>query len=171
MKSFSETREHLLALTFFNDFEARTVEAICERIIPGGDGDAGATEAGVVYYIDLALAGFSISLQNVYRLGLRELELDCRRLYGTSFVDLDLDRQDDVVREFLGPEVSTAAGTRSKSEFDTSDRHLLDRLFAVVREHAIEGRIRDLSTVETATLSVGVLSAFQAYTGVIRPSR
>ena len=127
VKSFSETREHLLALTFFNDFEARTVEAICERIIPGGDGDAGATEAGVVYYIDLALAGFSISLQNVYRLGLRELELDCRRLYGTSFVDLDSDRQDDVVREFLGPEVSTAAGTRSKSESDTSDRHLLDR--------------------------------------------
>lgn len=65
---------HSVALTFFNDFEAHTVEAIAERIIPGGDGDVGATDAGIVYYIDRAVAGFSISLQKVYRLGLRELE-------------------------------------------------------------------------------------------------
>ena len=70
--------EQTVALTFFNDFEADTVEAIAERIIPGGDGNVGATDAGVVYYVDRAVSGFSVSLQKVYRLGLRELEAFCQ---------------------------------------------------------------------------------------------
>ena len=100
----TETQEHSIALTFFNDFEARTVEAVSERIIPGGDGDIGATDAGVVYYIDRAVAGFSTGLQKVYRLGLRELDAYCRKTHQDSFVDLGPARQDDVVGVFLGPE-------------------------------------------------------------------
>ena len=83
------TEGQSVALTFFNDFEARTVAAIAERIIPGGDGEIGATDAGVVYYIDRAVAGFSISLQKIYRLGLRELEAYCRRKYDKSLVELN----------------------------------------------------------------------------------
>jgi len=156
--------EHSIALTFFNDFEARTVEAIAERIIPGGDGDIGATDAGVVYYIDRAVAGFSPGLQKVYRLGLRALEGFCRLKYAESFVDLDPERQDDAVRVFLGPEGGAAAAAHKPVgeddyDFDSSthnpghglsgsraqdlDRTLLDRLFAVVREHAIEGLFCD----------------------------
>lgn len=143
MNTQSETREHSSALTFFNDFEARTVEAICERIIPGGDGGPGATDAGVVYYIDRAIAGFSLGLQKVYRLGLRELETHCRRFYGGSFVDLDEKRQDDVVRKFLGSELRSASPVQSKADDPASDRQLLERFFAVVREHAIEGLFCD----------------------------
>jgi gluconate 2-dehydrogenase gamma chain len=145
--------DHSVALIYFNDFEARVVEAIAERIIPGGDGDAGATEAGVVYYIDRAVAGFSISLQKVYRLGLRELGTFCQRKYGKSFVDLNAERQDEVVRRFLGPEDGEAAAAHKSVGEDDHDlgpgpgshyarnlnKSLLDRLFAVVREHAIEG--------------------------------
>lgn len=142
---------HSVALIFFNDFEARTVEAIAERIIPGGDGDVGATDAGVVYYIDRAVAGFSISLQKVYRLGLRELEAFCRRKSGKSFVELSGEGQDDVVRRFLGPESGEAAAAhKSMGEDDYDfgselgetralDKSLLERLLVVVREHAIEG--------------------------------
>ncbi len=146
-----------VALIFFNDFEARAVEAIAERIIPGGDGDVGATEAGVVYYIDRAVAGFSISLQKVYRRGLRELGTFCQRKYGKSFVDLTPERQDEVIRRFLGPESGDAAAAHkpvAEDDYDFAaghgshgarnlDKSLLDRLFAVMREHAIEGLFCD----------------------------
>jgi gluconate 2-dehydrogenase gamma chain len=151
--------EQTVALTFFNDFEADTVEAIAERIIPGGDGNVGATDAGVVYYVDRAVSGFSVSLQKVYRLGLRELEAFCRRKYDHSFVQLTEERQDEVVRRFLGPESGEADPGRNSAgevdhDFDGSpdqagpasrrlDRSLLDRLFAVIREHAIEGLFCD----------------------------
>jgi len=159
-----QSQNHSVALIFFNDFEARTVEAIAERIIPGGDGDIGATDAGVVYYIDRAVAGFSTGLQRVYRLGLRDLDTHCRDQHGGSFVELAADRQDGVVREFLGPESGEAAAAHKPAgeddyDFDSSaehpghalpdprpvnlDRTLLERLFAVVREHAFEGLFCD----------------------------
>jgi gluconate 2-dehydrogenase gamma chain len=158
MEEVMERRDaegHSVALTFFNDFEARTVEAIAERIIPGGDGDAGATDAGVVYYIDRAVAGFSIPLQKVYRLGLRELEAFCRWKSEKSFVELSGDAQDEVVRRFLGPESGEAAAAHTsvgEDDYDFGSGHgearaldesLLERLFAVVREHTIEGLFCD----------------------------
>jgi gluconate 2-dehydrogenase gamma chain len=44
-------------LRFFTAAEARVVSAACERIFPGDDGGPGATEAGVVVYIDRQMAG------------------------------------------------------------------------------------------------------------------
>ncbi len=43
-------------LEFFKPHEARTVEAITARIMPGDPDDPGAREAGAVYYIDGVLA-------------------------------------------------------------------------------------------------------------------
>jgi hypothetical protein len=45
------------AFRFFNLHEAATVDAIVSRILPGSPDDPGAHEAGVVFYIDGALAG------------------------------------------------------------------------------------------------------------------
>ena len=157
------------ALLFFNDFEARTVEAIAERIVPGDETDPGATEADVVAYIDRAVAGFSTALQKVYRLGLRDLDVFCRREYERHFVELDTDGQDAVVRRFLGPEAGEAAASHKPVgeddyDFNSSaerpghplprsadaapaepgaDESLLIRLFAVAREHTIEGLFCD----------------------------
>ena len=44
-------------LRFFTAAEARIVTAACERILPGDESGPGATEAGVVIYIDRQLAG------------------------------------------------------------------------------------------------------------------
>lgn len=44
-------------LRFFTAEEARVVQAACERILPADDSGPGATEAGVVVYIDRQLAG------------------------------------------------------------------------------------------------------------------
>ena len=46
-----------LPLRFFTAEEARVVVAACERIFPGDESGPGATEAGVVVYIDRQLAG------------------------------------------------------------------------------------------------------------------
>jgi hypothetical protein len=43
-------------LTFFTPHEARTVEALTARLLPGTPDDPGAREAGVVYYIDNLLS-------------------------------------------------------------------------------------------------------------------
>lgn len=130
-----------VALTFFNDEEAGTVEALAERIIPGEGADPGATEAGVVYYIDRALAGVSADLQVVYRLGLRALEQLCRAEHGESFRRLPADQQDEVVRRFLGPEVGEASPGLMFSAEDQAgaDHSLISRLVVVVREHTVEG--------------------------------
>src|ERR1700728_2261297 len=44
-------------LRFFTAAEARVVQAACERIFPSDASGPGATEAGVVIYIDRQLAG------------------------------------------------------------------------------------------------------------------
>ena len=44
-------------LRFFTAAEARTIAAACERIFPSDESGPGATEAGVVIYIDRQLAG------------------------------------------------------------------------------------------------------------------
>jgi gluconate 2-dehydrogenase gamma chain len=131
-----------VALTFFNDEEARTVEALAERIIPGDGENAGATEAGVVYYIDRSLAGVSADLQVVYRLGLRALEELCRAEHGRSFRELVAEQQDEIVRRFLGPETGEASPGLQFSPEDQAvgpDHALIGRLVIVVREHTVEG--------------------------------
>ena len=152
------------ALMFFNDVEACTVEAVAERIVPGDASDPGATDANVTTYIDRAIAGFSTGLQKVYRLGLRQLDAFCRHQHGGSFIELASERQDAVVRRFLGPESGPEAAEYKPEgeddyDFDSSadhpghgldwsaqpgpDEELLPRFFAVIREHTFEGLFCD----------------------------
>jgi gluconate 2-dehydrogenase gamma chain len=53
----AQTGKIKVPLRFFTAAEARTVQAACERIFPGDSSGPGATEAGVVIYIDRQLAG------------------------------------------------------------------------------------------------------------------
>lgn len=54
-------------LQYFTPHEARTVEALTARILPGTPDDPGAREAGVVYYIDNMLAYQEGFPEPVYR--------------------------------------------------------------------------------------------------------
>jgi gluconate 2-dehydrogenase gamma chain len=154
------TNSESVALTYFNDYQARTVEAIAERIIPANGSDAGATQAGVVYYIDRAISGFSTGLQRVYRLGLRELEAFCDREHSARFVDLTAEKQDNILRQLLGNEIGggetgrpaglvqpAAEGADRGEEGAGSkggvDLELLRLFFAVIREHTVEGYFCD----------------------------
>lgn len=56
-------------LNFFTIQEARTVEALTARLLPGTPEDPGAREAGVVYYIDYELAYSDGFPEATYRMG------------------------------------------------------------------------------------------------------
>lgn len=57
MEGMGDTASEVRAIAFFNIHEAATVDALVSRILPGSADDPGAHEAGVVFFIDRALAG------------------------------------------------------------------------------------------------------------------
>jgi len=57
LQAQAESGEIRVPLRFFTAGEARVVQAACERILPKDANGPGATEAGVVIYIDRQLAG------------------------------------------------------------------------------------------------------------------
>lgn len=96
---------------------AKEVEAISAQIIPSGDGP-GAREAGVVYFIDRALATFEAEQRGAYRTGLDEIRQTGGKLYpgSASFAGLTSEQQIAVLRAV------------EKSEF-----------FELVRKHTVWG--------------------------------
>ena len=62
------------SFAFFTRHEALTVAAAAARIFPTDELGPGATEAGVVYYVDRALAGHDRDLQDTYRRGVALLD-------------------------------------------------------------------------------------------------
>lgn len=96
---------------------AREVEAITSQILPSDDGP-GAREAGVVYFIDRALATFDADKKQAYHAGLEEIAQTRRKLFpdSTSFHGLPSADQMAVVRAI------------EKSEF-----------FEVLRTHTLLG--------------------------------
>lgn len=129
--------------TFFNDHEARTVDALAGRIIPGGPDDPGACEAGAVVYIDRSLAGAYQSLQPLYQNGVRELDELSRARHGAPFEDLSANQQDGVLREIdvVVETLPTEHGAESQETPTVSDARQarLGYFFAVVREHVLQG--------------------------------
>lgn len=81
---------------FFTPAEARLVEAVSEQIIPA-DEDPGATDAGVVVFIDRQLAGPYARFQRAYRDGLRALQETCRQQFDRPFAALGWDDQTKVL--------------------------------------------------------------------------
>lgn len=70
---------------------------MCEQIIPRDD-TPGATDAGVIYYIDRQLLGAHSRHQRTYRLGLESFRKTCRQVYQTSFEKLPFDQQTEALR-------------------------------------------------------------------------
>lgn len=111
-------------LFFFNDQEARFIEAAVERLIPADAEWGGAKQAGVLYYIDKQLAsaygagahmylkgpwkpeappemGYQLRFApaELYRIGIEETRQHCLQAYGNrEFWDLGLTVMDDVLQ-------------------------------------------------------------------------
>ena len=81
---------------FFTAGEARLVDALTERIIPA-DQDPGASQAGVVEFIDRQLVRHYRKYQTTYRGGLAAVEASARARFGKAFADLPPDAQSQLL--------------------------------------------------------------------------
>jgi gluconate 2-dehydrogenase gamma chain len=115
---------------FLNDDDAATVTAFAERIWPAAPGTPGATEIGVLNYIDLALAGAYSDMQDSYRRGLAQLEGYCRATHQKAFVQLDAAQQDDVIRALEQNKATGFAWPSAPLFFNTLRTHVMEGLFA-----------------------------------------
>ena len=115
---------------FFNDEDSRTIKAFAERLMPGAPDKPGATEAGVLNYIDLALAGAYSDLQDFYRRGLAQLDAYCRKTYNTSFQHLTAAQQDEVLAALDEGKASGFAWPTAQDFFNTVRTHTMEGMFA-----------------------------------------
>jgi len=83
---------------FFTSDEARTVEAICEQIIPA-DSAPGAKEAGVVNYIDIQLTKHFKKHRQLYRRGIADVDDASQKAFGKPFADLPSAQQIAVLQD------------------------------------------------------------------------
>lgn len=125
-------------LEFFTPDEAVEIDAISARIIPT-DSTPGAHEAGVVYFIDRALATFASENQKTYRDGLPELQAGVREIYpGVERFSAAAADQQDVILHSL--EKSPSADRRPWIRPGASS------LFEAVRAHTITAFLLDPDT-------------------------
>jgi gluconate 2-dehydrogenase gamma chain len=108
------------------------VEAIAARIIPSDD-EPGATEAGVVNFVDKALAHEDKALVPVYRAGLAGVDAVAKKKFRKAFVALAAAEQDEV----LGALESGKADGWPKGALGAAD------FFAAVRAHTVYGFLCD----------------------------
>jgi len=115
---------------FFNDDDAATITAFAERIWPAAPGTPGATEIGVLNYIDLALAGAYIDMQDFYRRGLAQLDAHCHATHQKPFARLDAAQQDEVIHALEQNKATGFSWPAAPLFFNTVRTHVMEGLFA-----------------------------------------
>lgn len=142
--------------------EADTITAMAERIFPKDESGPGATDAGVVTYIDGQLAGgwgngerlylqgpfqepqdsghgyqLPLTPREIYRRALAKIDDYCHKHYNdTGFSDLTPEQQDKVLTALENGEVDLGL-TRGKHGFTSAD------FFAMLLENVTEGLFAD----------------------------
>ena len=116
--------------TFFNPEQAATVAAFAERLMPGASGKPGATDAGVLNYIDLALAGAYADQQDFYRHGLAALDRYCRATHNAPFAGLDPAQQDATITALEAGNATGFQWPTARSFFETLRTHTMEGMFA-----------------------------------------
>jgi gluconate 2-dehydrogenase gamma chain len=115
---------------FFNHDDAAIIAAFVERLMPSAPGKPGAHDAGVLNYIDLALAGAYSDLQDFYRRGLAQLDAYCRKTHNEPFVRLDAARQDEVIRAMEEGKAAEFVWPTAQEFFNTVRTHTMEGMFA-----------------------------------------
>ncbi|PYR98517.1 MAG: hypothetical protein DMG12_22700 [Acidobacteria bacterium] len=86
--------------------------------------------AGVLNYIDLALAGAYADLQDFYRRGLAQLDAYCRKTYNEPFVRLSATRQDEVITALDEGKAGGFTWPTAQEFFNTIRTHTMEGMFA-----------------------------------------
>ena len=115
---------------FLNDDNAATIAAFAERLMPGAPGKPGARDAGVLNYIDLALAGAYSDQQDFYRRGLAALDAYCRKTFSQPFVNLSTAQQDEVITALEQGKASGFTYPTAQAFFNAVRTHTMEGMFA-----------------------------------------
>jgi gluconate 2-dehydrogenase gamma chain len=93
---------------FLSRPERRTLEALCQRIIPEDD-FPGAVESGAAGFIDRQLSTRYSDYQALYRLGLQGLEQTAIEAFGMPLHQLSIENQTEVLRSLERNQVPASA--------------------------------------------------------------
>jgi gluconate 2-dehydrogenase gamma chain len=121
---------HEIQGAFFNRADTATMAALVERIMPGAPDKPGASDAGVLNYIDLALSGAYAELQDFYRHGLTQLGTYCDGKYKKTFAQLSASQQDEVLTALDEGKAAGFAWPTSQAFFNTVRTHTMEGMFA-----------------------------------------
>lgn len=99
---------------------------LLDRLIPADDLGPGALEAGVLAYVEAALAGHSSAELPVYATGLRAVAAHATRVFGAELEALDAADQDAVVADLAAGRVN---GVDRGSFFELVRRHAAEGMF------------------------------------------
>ena len=105
--------------------QAKNVMAIAERIWPG------ASEAGVLTYIDRALATAYAGQVQSYRRGLTKLDAAARRRFGAVFIKIAPEQQDALLAALEANELDELPEPHGRAFFE------------LLRSHVMEGVLSD----------------------------
>jgi gluconate 2-dehydrogenase gamma chain len=127
---------------FFNQLQLQIAEAASERIFPKDDNGPGATDLGVVFYIDHQLASpwgvnartyrlgpfvkgeatqgdyLSIQRHELITMGLNSLEETAKNKHTKGFVDITPEEQDAILTSMEKGEISVVNGITGKTFFN-----------------------------------------------------
>ena len=113
---------------FFTPEEALCIIAFCEQIIPK-DQSPGATDAGVIHYIDRQLSGVFHYDQDTYRNGIKNLQTYCTQKHRNPFEELIFDEQTKLLKMLESNQLKETKWSQGKpSDF-----------FNLVRSHTMQG--------------------------------
>ncbi len=112
---------------FFTKDEAACVAALCEQIIPGDEKYGGATDAGVIFYVDRQLIGYFSKDAQVYRDSIVKLQAYCNSEFGKQFQDLSSEKQIEVMK------------IMEKNKIDDKDGKGQSGFFRLIRSHTMQG--------------------------------
>jgi gluconate 2-dehydrogenase gamma chain len=118
--------------------QAKEVSAIAARIIPT-DEDPGATEAGVVYFIDRALKTFASDDRAAYEAGIKEFNAMTARLFPgvTRFSAASAEQQDGVLTEMSKGQKPAGRAVRQMQAGKVGD------FFSLIWSHTLMGFLAD----------------------------
>jgi gluconate 2-dehydrogenase alpha chain len=110
--------------------EADTLAAILERLFPADENGPGATEIGVLEYVDRALAGPYAHARDAYRLGLFAINQASIHRFQIGFGQASSDQQDSLLIELEEGRVREFDAIAAKEFFELVRAHLQEGLFS-----------------------------------------
>jgi len=99
----------------FTDSERECLVAVAEQIIPADDQWGGATDAGVVNYIENWAGKYYPEMLPTYKKGIAAIQKASRRLYSKDFQNLEFDVQTGFLKKM-------EAGKLAREDWEGSDQ-------------------------------------------------